>query len=434
MTPSNNDTTCPRVEPARTRRREQLIATLEALIYNDDVDLDLFQPGVPWPQARNITQQPHTPFRAIPEERSHIQADYKDDRAFDSAMGNAGEYSNIYSEPSYFLQTQQNGGTDKASSWFPQAPKIGFESSATTIPSYIAPPPPTPPLIHHQEDRSGSHCLTSAGFGEINPQEHDVYIEYDFSKPLATPPTRASPEDAYPSISKSSSAPLLDFMSWDMFMDYVHVPSPETNNMTNHDSANSADDFCIDRKISGSARANENEPPTKSPSENGSRVAKATRRRNHRQVSKSSSPPPRPCGGPSQATEKGCQPKSHRAHSAIEKRYRAGINEKFEALRSCIESRKMPKQEPLGHTLSEASKENESGGATTAVLDRKKGAGGSSDAGGRMNKAEVLSEATEYILQLEDENSLMLDQLKILVQRLRATRMALQPMTPISNT
>jgi hypothetical protein len=50
-----------------------------------------------------------------------------------------------------------------------------------------------------------------------------------------------------------------------------------------------------------------------------------------------------------------------------------------------------------------------------------------------MNKAEVLSEATEYIQQLEDENCVMLDQLKVLVQRLRATRMALQPMTPMSN-
>lgn len=434
MTPSNNDTNCPGVDPARTRRREQLIATLEALIYNDDVDLDLFQPGVPWPQARNITQQPHTPFRVIPEERSNIQADYKDAPAFDSAMGDAGEYSHIYSEPSYFLQTHQNGGTDKANSWFPQVPKIGFEGSATTISSYIAPPPPTPPLIHHQEDRSGSHCLTSSGFGEINPQEHDGYIDYDFSKPLATPPPRPSPEDAYPSISKASSLPLLDFMSWDMFMDYGHVPNPGTKGMINNDSTNSAGDFCRDRKVSGSARAKENEPPAQSPSENGSRVAKTARRRNHRQGSKSSSPPPRPCGGPSQATEKGGQPKGHRAHSAIEKRYRAGINEKFEALRSCIESRKMPKQEPLGQTLSEASKENESGGATTAVVDRKKGAGGSSDASSRMNKAEVLSEATEYILQLEDENSLMLDQLKILVQRLRATRMALQPMTPISNT
>jgi hypothetical protein len=48
-----------------------------------------------------------------------------------------------------------------------------------------------------------------------------------------------------------------------------------------------------------------------------------------------------------------------------------------------------------------------------------------------MNKAEVLSEAAEYIQQLEDENGVMLDQLKVLIQRLRATRMALQPTTPM---
>lgn len=94
----------------------------------------------------------------------------------------------------------------------------------------------------------------------------------------------------------------------------------------------------------------------------------------------------------------------------------------------------MPKQQALGQDLLETSKAGECGGgiAITTTFDRKKGAGGPSEAGSRMNKAEVLSEAAEYIQQLEDENSVMLDQLKILVQRLRATWMALQPMSPDS--
>ncbi|KKY33264.1 hypothetical protein UCDDA912_g06779 [Diaporthe ampelina] len=134
-------------------------------------------------------------------------------------------------------------------------------------------------------------------------------------------------------------------------------------------------------------------------------------------------------------------PRGQRAHSAIEKRYRAGINEKFEALRACIEARKRPKQESLGQALrlggkgEAAAVEGAGGGATpSGATSARKGPGGGGDAAsGRMNKAEVLSEAAEYIQQLEDENGVMLDQLKVLVQRLRATRMALQPGTPMSS-
>lgn len=120
------------------------------------------------------------------------------------------------------------------------------------------------------------------------------------------------------------------------------------------------------------------------------------------------------------------------------------MNEKFEALRGCIESRRRPKQESLGQALRPGSKGSEGGGATNSssttagASGRKKGpaATGNGDAAAsssRMNKAEVLSEAAEYIQQLEDENGVMLEQLKLLVQRLRATRMALQPMTPVSS-
>lgn len=437
MTPSANNASGPGPDPARTRRREQLIATLEALIYNDDLDLGLFQPGVPWPQARNITQQPHTPFRVTPEEPSDFQSDYKDVPIFESAIGSTGEYSHIDSDLSYCLRAHQNDDTNKAISRVPHTPKTGFEGSDTTVSSHIAPPPPTPLSIRDQEHHRQSQCLTSSQFGQIITQEKDGYTNFDFSKPLTAPSTRSPREDTYTSIAKTSDLPLLDLMSWDTFMDYQIVPNSSTDDMDKDNSANGADDFCSGRKASDSALAMENEPPVQSPSESGSRVAKTSRRRRYRQGSKcSSSPPPASVtSDPTRATtEKGCQPKSYRAHSTIEKRYRAGINEKFEILRSCVESRKMPKQQALENGLSETSKDGDcgGGGAITTILDRKKGAGGPGEAATRMNKAEVLSEAAEYIQQLEDENSLMLDQLKILVQRLRATWMALQPVTPES--
>lgn len=431
---------------AKARRREQLIATLEALIYNDDVDLDLFQPGAPWPQARDITQQPPTPVQApSPEERGNIQSDYQHAATVDTAMGDAASYSQIYADPFQFFDTHPDGVTDKPNSWFSQISDIGFESSATTVPSYSA-PPPTPPHRHGHDDRT--HGLATSDYPPINTLSDDDFSNYDFSRPLTSPPTSQPHEVTYPSISKSSNLPLFDFMSWDMFMDYGTGPTPGGNDTKANGSTKSADDSYDDRQASISPRPGENQKGVQRPSQEATRTTthanKRRRYHNHRPGSKCASPSPPPARRASQASEKSCQPRgAERAHSAIEKRYRAGINEKFEALRGCIESRRRPKQEPLGQALRPGSKGEgaEAGGGTTTTAGattsgKKGGSGGGGDAAAaatRMNKAEVLSEAAEYIQQLEDENGVMLDQLKVLVQRLRATRMALQPMTPVSS-
>lgn len=425
----------------KTSRREQLIATLEALIYNDDVDLDFFQPGAPWPQARDITQQTPTPVQApSPEERGNIQPDYQHAPTVDTVMGDAGNYSQIFADPFQFFDTHPDGVTDKSNSWFSQVHDLGFEGSATTVASYSAPPPPTPPHRHGHDYRT--HGLTTSEYGPVNTHDHGYFNHYDFSRPLTSPPTGQPSEVTSPSISKSSNLPLFDFMSWDMFMDYGAVPSPGANEIKAQDSTNSTDDSYDDRQASVSPRPREGQNAVLPPPDVKATTQASRRRRhhNHRSGSKHASPSPPPaCRRASQASEKPTQ----RAHSAIEKRYRAGINEKFEALRGCIESRKRPKQESLGQALRPGSKGEgvESGGTTpttgTTTSSGKKGGsggnGGDAAAGSRMNKAEVLSEAAEYIQQLEDENGVMLDQLKVLVQRLRATRIALQPMTPVSS-
>lgn len=442
----------PRSGITKASRREQLIATLEALIYNDDVDLDLFQPGAPWPQARDITQQSPSPFhRRSPEERGNIQPDYQHAPTVDTSMGDAASYSQIYADPFHFFDTHPDGVTEKSNSWFSQVPDIGFESSATTVPSYSAPPPPPPTPPHRHGHDGRAHGIANSDYAQINTPDHGDFSHYDFSRPLNSPPTSQPPEVTYPSISKSSNLPLFDFMSWDMFMDYgTGPPPPGSNDPKANDSTNSADECYDDRQASTSPRPTQAQravqPPTPDATTITTQANKRRRHHNHRPGSKCASPSPPPCRRASQASEKLCQqPRgAQRAHSAIEKRYRAGINEKFEALRGCIESRRRPKQESLGQALRPGSKGEgtgaEAGGGTTApgTTSTRNGAGGGSGgadaagSGSRMNKAEVLSEAAEYIQQLEDENGVMLDQLKVLVQRLRATRMALQPMTPVS--
>ncbi|KAK6833298.1 hypothetical protein PG987_007992 [Apiospora arundinis] len=117
--------------------------------------------------------------------------------------------------------------------------------------------------------------------------------------------------------------------------------------------------------------------------------------------------------------------KKERPHAAVEKRYRVSLNDKIEALRVCLESRKRPKrnsQQPLSPSSGDGgatgSGNTPAAGSTTTTTTTGPAA--------RMSKAEVLSEAVEYVQQLEEENGIMLEQIAELVQRMQATQRALQ--------
>ncbi|KAK6849223.1 hypothetical protein PG995_013056 [Apiospora arundinis] len=117
--------------------------------------------------------------------------------------------------------------------------------------------------------------------------------------------------------------------------------------------------------------------------------------------------------------------KKERPHAAVEKRYRVSLNDKIEALRVCLESRKRPKrtsQQPLSPSSGDGgatgSGNTPAAGSTTTTTTTGPAA--------RMSKAEVLSEAVEYVQQLEEENGVMLEQIEELVQRMQATQRALQ--------
>ncbi|KAK8001562.1 hypothetical protein PG991_013784 [Apiospora marii] len=142
---------------------------------------------------------------------------------------------------------------------------------------------------------------------------------------------------------------------------------------------------------------------------------------------------PRP--SPSQSPSPRDTQKPHRPHAAVEKRYRVSLNDKIEALRVCLESRKRPKrrhcQAPTGGDGSTTDC-----GVAAATVDSRGGGGGPTVASSstttaanpatRMSKAEVLTEAVEYVQQLEEENGIMLEQIEALVERMQATQRALQ--------
>ncbi|CAI7625561.1 hypothetical protein N7533_013243 [Penicillium manginii] len=104
--------------------------------------------------------------------------------------------------------------------------------------------------------------------------------------------------------------------------------------------------------------------------------------------------------------------KRQRAHYVIEKRYRAGIHERFEALRDCVETWKQDQQQqrsPASPFPSDADGTDEDHNRNV-----------------RLNKAEVLQQAVAYIKLLQEENEVVMEHMKMLIRRFRATKQALQ--------
>ncbi|KAJ5608510.1 hypothetical protein N7537_005129 [Penicillium hordei] len=106
-------------------------------------------------------------------------------------------------------------------------------------------------------------------------------------------------------------------------------------------------------------------------------------------------------------------PKRQRSHYVIEKKYRAGLQERFEALRGCVMA------------WNEFQRRESASGEAATTGDELSG-GSKMSNGGRMNKAEVLSNAVTYIQELQEENEVVIHHLKLLIRRLRGVKQALQ--------
>ncbi|CAI4220000.1 unnamed protein product [Parascedosporium putredinis] len=99
----------------------------------------------------------------------------------------------------------------------------------------------------------------------------------------------------------------------------------------------------------------------------------------------------------------GTQPVKKTAHNMIEKRYRTNLNDKIAALRDSVPSLRIMSKSARGEDTTEDREELH--GLTPAH---------------KLNKATVLSKATEYIRHLEKRNNRLLDENHAMQQRIAA--------------
>ncbi|CAG1959567.1 unnamed protein product [Fusarium graminearum] len=318
--------------PNYIKSRGELIASLQALLANDHVDLEILRSGVPWPSATEIVQL------------SQVSESNED------------------------------------------APVAACHSSNEPV--------VVDPALG--DDSHQAHIdLDVNWLSNLIPYNGDELSEQPDSSLFCSPPERMSVSDSsnntdYLSHFSSSSIcqwdNLLDSIGSQTFQDTINVLSPHCQDSGVSQPSNLADDT-LGQGQPVSTVVQPQHPGSTERDESVSSIA-------------SSQESPR---------------KRQRPHYAIEKRYRAGLQERFEALRDCVASLKKTQHEQRLPGTNEDLAEGDDGGS---VSDRA--------TVGRMNKAEVLNQATLCIRQLQEENEVVMEYIKLLIKQFRVMKQAMQ--------
>ncbi|KAH6996915.1 hypothetical protein EDB80DRAFT_726574 [Ilyonectria destructans] len=386
--------------PFPSNRRDKLKASLEALLSNDDIDLELFQPGTSWCHIADIAaDQQRERTMGAPHPLSQLTAQA-------TAAGQNHTTAAIASqEPcdgdmvlDAVLRADLSLGDPFSFDLFPSLDSERRDGQTNLpnpgdVPFLLGNHDATPMPASSDGGKVETHYTLQAEFGSfeafkstLGDDQHDDNL------------TRHSV-----SLASSDSPPPLG-------------PNPSSNqaarwNMT----ADIGDMWMLP------------ETPQAGDTARTMNQAVSVRPQSHHSHTKSR-PPPAPSKGLAGAPVSP-PPKRQRAHYHIERRYRAGLNEKFDALRDLMETRRRSQilqQQQDGRPCSTHS--------PPSAVDPAEVTGSSTNRGEiKMNKAEVLHEAVVCFREMEEENKVLMEYLKILLRRLRTTRSAFQRIAPMIN-
>ncbi|KIL87772.1 hypothetical protein FAVG1_08649 [Fusarium avenaceum] len=294
------------LSPCRPRGRGDLAASLQALLNNDHVDLEILRPGAPWPSAEEITE---------------LSRD---------------------SNSNQDVTTITLGSPEKQILVDPALSTDNFPVNIDLEPDWL------------------SNLMASSQCDEV-PEVAEAFLSYSGSDSISTSASTGNTD--YLSHFRSNS-----ISQWDALLDSVCSPA------SGHGATVET------QQLQG-------QEPLGAPAGRG-------QGQQHCQSGESA-------GG--SASEHTSPRKRQRPHYAIEKRYRAGLQERFEALRDCVASLKQTENE---------------GDDGQGIND--------TDKAGRMNKAEVLNQATLYIQQLQEENEVAIEHIKLLIKQFRIMKIAMR--------
>lgn len=225
---------------------------------------------------------------------------------------------------------------------------------------------------------------TSWDAAELSPEPDNLFA----CQPFASCPPSASNPSLSPAINPMDLAvPAPYFPSPQVMLATVPTPTPPADAAATRRYPSRG---ATKRKSTGSA--SDDEPPAKSP----------TTTTHH--IRRPSSTTPKAKDTPAHtpaitATTTALGPKKT-AHNMIEKRYRTNLNDKITQLRDAVPSLR---QMAVRSKAAAAAESGEYDDAEDGLMMDFSGAGGAGG-GAKLNKATILSKATEYILQLERRN------------------------------
>ncbi|KAI0467784.1 hypothetical protein F4859DRAFT_224838 [Xylaria cf. heliscus] len=350
-------------------RRDHLHASLKALLSDDDIDLDLFRPGASWPLPPPPSPRP-PPAPAVVSPSS-VSTEREPD-TFLSGGAVSGEHIAI--DP--LLSTEMSLAACNPNQEFARLFSLQPQSATSTSGSGTM--LTDPPAGYPRHGRQVRAAIPRKASNAKRSRSHFYQGESVPARATQTIDPRLRVDD--------------------LAVDYGGSRLPPRETDAENPVAGESDLFSSPHAIDFAYIDGWGQSPAASPD----------------QAQPSSSSPDSGVWDLGQTPEK-----RQRQHYAVEKRYRAGLNERFNMLRDCIEARRKMKSQR---------RPNQPGAVVDAGNSAKGGGGGGGgpmQSPAKINKAEVLHEAVVYIQDLEEENEVVLEHLKLLVHRLRNAKVAL---------